>query len=131
MLRQRPYLRQAVTITGLGCELFEKVHENVEYIFMAFANHFPADSLEGWQGSTHNGQKALDFHARYFDRKGGTADDTIPFSPLEDPEGVLEAMIGDGFFHGQDNAVEYLKRVIAKDGSIKCVTFDMSQQNEL
>jgi hypothetical protein len=124
MTRQRPYIRQAVTITGLGCELFEKVHENVEYIFMAFANHFPVDSLEGWQGNSYNGQKALDFHARYFDRRGIAADESnaIPFSALEDPEGILEAMVGDGFFHGPDNTVEYLKRVVMRDGSIRCVT---------
>ncbi|KDR65148.1 hypothetical protein GALMADRAFT_232988 [Galerina marginata CBS 339.88] len=121
MTRQRPYIRQAATITGLGSEAFNKLHENIELIFMAFANTFPADSLDGWQGSGFNGLKAVDFHARYFDRRGPATDESedIPFSPLEDPEEVLAGMVGDGFFHGRDNAVNYVMRSITREGMVR------------
>lgn len=121
MIKQRPFLRQQANITGLGSPLFEQYIEKTIQIHIAFANNFPDDALEHWQYGNYAGSKSLEAQTRYFDRRGASTDptDTISFDHFVDPEGVLQSMIGDGFYHGTDNHVDYKSRIITTEGSVK------------
>lgn len=121
MAKQRPFIRQQVNITGVGSVQFEESVEKIIQIHIAFANNFPDDMLDQWQYGDFTGFKTLDARTRYFDRRSPFAEQTesIPFNDLIDPEGVLQSMIGDGFYHGEDNHVDYKSRIISLDGSVK------------
>lgn len=121
MVKQRPYIRQQVNITGVGNAEFEESVEKMIQMHIAFANNFPDNMLEPWQYGDFAGFKTLGAQTHYFDRRGRSADQTraMPFDKLVDPEGILRSMIGDGFYHGEDNHVDYKSRIISPEGSIK------------
>jgi hypothetical protein len=121
MVKQRPFIRQQVNITGLGSAQFEESVEKLIQIHVAFANIFPDDMLDHWQYGDCAGFKTLEAQTRYFDRRSASAQqiEAIPFDKLIDPEGVLQSMIGEGFYHGLDNHVDYKSRVISPEGSVK------------
>jgi len=120
MVRQRPYLRQAATVTGLGCEDFEKSVSNMDKIFVLFANHFEPGALDKWNPGFFETFRVIDTHTRYFDRpKTDSAVSAVPFTDFEDPNGFLNDMQDDGFVHSEKNVVEYIARYInGKDGTV-------------
>ncbi|KAF8867578.1 hypothetical protein CPB84DRAFT_1757300 [Gymnopilus junonius] len=58
--RYHPYMRQEVTITGLGSEIFETCYKNIQQIYMAFSNTFPEGTLDGWQHTTFSTFNAIE-----------------------------------------------------------------------
>ncbi|KAF8972598.1 hypothetical protein BDZ97DRAFT_1649572, partial [Flammula alnicola] len=121
MARQRPYIRQAVTVTGLGCDFFDSSRRGIEELYILYANNFPVDSLDGWQCGTYENFSSIDVHARYFSRITNNNDgaDAVPFNSMVDPDGTLNSMIGDGYYHGPENMVEYRSRCIGRDEAVK------------
>lgn len=121
MIKQRPFIRQQVNITGLGSAQFEESIEKIIQIHVAFMNNFPDDTLDQWQYGDFAGFKTLDAQTRYFDHRSVSAEqaEIIPFDKLIDPQGVLRSMIGDGFYHGVDNHVDYKSRIISPEGNVK------------
>ncbi|KAF8875738.1 hypothetical protein CPB84DRAFT_1689515 [Gymnopilus junonius] len=121
MKRFRPYMRQGVTITGIGSQTFEKCYENIQHIFVAFSNIFPEGTLEEWHGTMFGASQAFETGARYFSRVTATMDRTmsIPFGDLVDPEGILERLVDDTYIHGPDNHVDYIWRIVTKEGAIQ------------
>lgn len=112
-------MRQSVTVTGLGCEFFDRSHENVQQIYMAFANIFPPRTLEDWQDTKFEGHCAFDSNARYFSRVTANTNKamSIPFGDHVDPEDVLEKLVDNDYIHGPDNHVEYKWRVMTREGA--------------
>ncbi|KAF8881522.1 hypothetical protein CPB84DRAFT_1687180, partial [Gymnopilus junonius] len=104
------YMRQGVTITGIGSQTFEKCYENIQHIFVAFSNTFPEGTLKEWHGTMFGASQAFETGAHYFSRVTATMDRTmsIPFGDLVDPEGILERLVDDTYIHGPDNHVDYI-----------------------
>ncbi|KAH9480997.1 hypothetical protein JR316_0005515 [Psilocybe cubensis] len=67
-VKQQPYLRTAIAITGLGDIVFNKVMEKLEEVFLRFANNFPADSVSGYDPVLHKdtGFNVFHAHSQYF-----------------------------------------------------------------
>ncbi|KAF9470570.1 hypothetical protein BDN70DRAFT_902002 [Pholiota conissans] len=106
--RIRPHLRQAITITGLGSDLFDNYVQNMEHIYLTFSNHFPDGKLDKWEPAMYQGVMAFDAHARYFTQKHFVpSSESIPFHSTVDPDGNLESMRGEDMVHAADNEVDY------------------------
>lgn len=121
MNKQRPFVRQQVNIMGYGSAQFEESVEKMIQIHITFANNFPDDMVDQWCYGDFAGFKTLEAQTRYFDRRSTSSEQTesVPFDKLMDPDGVLQSMIGDGFYHGADNHVDYKSRMISPEGSVK------------
>ena len=111
MIRARPHIRQAVTLTGLGSDRFSEAVKAIERVVIQFMNKLPPDSLESWQPSKSQNADAFDAGSRYFinARVAGAAE-RGPFDALADPNGVLAAMVDEDFIHIIDNDVQYYAR---------------------
>ncbi|KAH9477928.1 hypothetical protein JR316_0010160 [Psilocybe cubensis] len=127
-VKQQPYLRTAIAITGLGDIVFNKVMEKLEEVFLRFANNFPADSVSGYDSVLHKNTGFNVFHAhrQYFTKVSAYQDksDNIGFHPLVDPDNVLASMVGDSFIHAIDNKVQFLRREILPDGTARYYSYN-------
>ncbi|KAH9474375.1 hypothetical protein JR316_0012833 [Psilocybe cubensis] len=127
-VKQQPYLRTAIAITGLGDIVFNKVIEKLEEVFLHFANNFPADSVSGYDPVLHKdtGFNVFHAHSQYFTKVSAYQDksDNIGFHPLVDPDNVLASMVGDSFIHAINNKVQFLRREILPDGTARYYSYN-------
>lgn len=118
--KQRKYIRQAVTLTGLSTATFQQGVNNVAHAYMMFMNNFPDGIIESWQTSMFEGHVALEMYARYFtERRLAPQESHLEYGYMVDPDGVLSAIQGSDFIHGPDNYVEYLELGKTKEGQAK------------
>ncbi|KAF9563137.1 hypothetical protein CPC08DRAFT_633200, partial [Agrocybe pediades] len=118
MVRQRPYIRQGVTVTGLGTEYFVKCIQGMENIYLAFANTMSEGSMDEWNPSSYKDYQAIESHSRYFSKAApNSISASVAFTSLEDPSGVLQSMESDEFIHTADNVVEYRSRFVNQQTS--------------
>lgn len=120
--RQRAYLRQSISLSGLGSKSFSSAIENIQEIHEMFGRTFAAGTLEPWVPNDFEGNQTIDAANRYFTpRPQATQDQIIPFSPLVDPNSILTtAMARDGTFtHTIDNEVDYYELMIDNEGLIR------------
>lgn len=112
--RQQParyrYLRQSVTITGLGTDAFTDAINAGRDIHRLFDRWFPEGKLEDWVSDTSTCE--ISAANRYF-----TPKDEVPpgechvaFGKQADPQGILEDMAKEGYVHTEDNVVQYFAR---------------------
>ncbi|KAF8867494.1 hypothetical protein BD779DRAFT_1685747 [Infundibulicybe gibba] len=111
--RQYKFLRQSVGLTGLGSPTFDAAVEATHQIFETFQRQFQEGALEVWQGDvwetpSHQSHPSLPTSNRYLTpRRDAPHMEHIPFESSVDPHGHLEAMLKDGYVHGEENIVEY------------------------
>ena len=112
------FLRQGITITGLGTPTFERSVNAAKVIYEMFQRQYPQGKLESWNPGTHRGCTTLEMSNRYFTPKRDAPDmEHIPFDKLVDPFGVLETMIESGYTHGEENKVRYFARETDEEGN--------------
>jgi hypothetical protein len=105
------YLRQGLTLTGLGSATFDDAVSSAQEIYEIFQRHFSEGQLEGWHPSKHGRHLALDTSNRYFTPKRDAPNmEHLPFDDLVDPRGILEEMVKSGYVHGEENVVQYFIR---------------------
>lgn len=110
--RRRLYARQAVTLTGLSSDIFQKAITNLREILTTITGHFPDDSVNHWEPATYEGHLALDIHTRYFtSRRNAPNETSLPFMKGVDPDGILALARKQDLIHGPDNQVQYLKMI--------------------
>ena len=120
--KQRPFLRQSVSLSGLGSQSFSSAIEAIQEIHQMFGRTFAAGTLEQWTPNEFEGTQAIDVANRYFTpRHQATQDQITPFSPLVDPDSVLTtAMECDGTYtHTIDNEVDYYELMNDSKGLIR------------
>jgi hypothetical protein len=113
-------MRQAVTISGLGTQRFNKGIENMELMFLRFYEMHHEDQLHPWESTVFGSYPAMDASARYFTpayRRDGAASER--FSEVMDPDGVLNGMIDDSFVHTSENNVHYLQMIPDPQGKAR------------
>ena len=129
------YLRQSITLTGLGSPTFSSALSAVKTIHDRFDRQFEEHALQPWtENEMVDGiSKSLDLSNRYLTPAtdaGGMRD--IPFLPGVDPRGILRSMAqGDGtqsYIHTEDNQVHYFSTCRDNEGARKCVKLTISQQ---
>ncbi|KAF8870508.1 hypothetical protein BD779DRAFT_1455315 [Infundibulicybe gibba] len=106
--RQYKYLRQSISITGIGSPTFGAAVEATHLIFDMFQRQFQEGALAVWETPSHQSYPTLPMSNRYLTpRRDAPHMEHIPFEAEVDPHGYLESMIKDGYIHGEENNVEY------------------------
>jgi len=117
------YLRQAVTLTGLGSPTFSNACTVAQGIHSRFDREFPEGALQPW--STSKGEMdTLDLSNRYFTPVSeATGQEGDEYQPGVDPKGVLRSMERHGgtqvYIHADDNVVRYYTTCTEDSGNKK------------
>ncbi|KAF8872048.1 hypothetical protein BD779DRAFT_1453279 [Infundibulicybe gibba] len=111
--RQCKFLRQSVSLTGLGSPMFDAAVEATHQIYDMFQRQFQEGALEVWhtdvwQTPSHQSHLSLPMSNHYLTpRRDAPRMEHIPFETEEDPHGYLESMFKEGYVHGEENIVGY------------------------
>lgn len=120
--RQRNFFRQAVILTGLGCESFCQAVQSIYEIHQIFSRTFEVGSIEGWSTSTFEGHEAIDMSNRFFTpRQHATSNQITTFTRAVDPDNILKEAMNqdDKFTHTTDNEVDYYELMTDSEGIIR------------
>ena len=122
------FLRQAVTLSGLGSPTFKNALMAANEIFGRFDRQFSEGILDSWDSSPvdDNEFPCLNLSHRYLTPANEAHGlEAIPFHKGVDPRGILQNMAkGDGsttHVHTEDNQVQYFSMKRDAEGSIKSV----------
>ncbi|KAJ7122505.1 hypothetical protein C8R43DRAFT_1136140 [Mycena crocata] len=114
---------QQVTLTGLGCVLFEDSVQKILELHDLFGRYFQGDDLVNWAPYSRGEDPILSASNRFLTSADENPDAvSIAFNPGVDPVGALSKHLNQGgrFLHTEDNVVSYFRRVETKDpGKIK------------
>ena len=114
------FLRQGVTITGLGTPMFEKAAEAAQEVYEVLKREFLEGQLESWTAGDFRGHYALGISNCYFTpAKDAKNMVHIPFDSVVDLRGILANMAKAGYIHGEENVVQYYTREIDEQGKHK------------
>lgn len=112
--RQRSFLRQATTLSGLGSETFSQAITGIQDIHRQFSRTFSPGSLEPWVPNQFEGHEAVDTANCFFTpRSQAKTEEITPFSNNVDSDGILTNAMGqdDKFTHTIDNEVDYYEYI--------------------
>ncbi|KAF8329028.1 hypothetical protein F5887DRAFT_1081409 [Amanita rubescens] len=118
------YLRQSVSLTGLGTPTFEAAVKGILDVYSLFGGHVPRDKLKPCGCIDAYGEfTSIDSSNRYFSsiKDCGPTERQIPFSSDTDPYGILSNLENSGYVHNINNVVEYYERTILETGETKYV----------
>ncbi|KAF8324385.1 hypothetical protein F5887DRAFT_1086610 [Amanita rubescens] len=121
---RKRFLRQSVTLTGCGTPTFEQGLKTIMDVQALFDRHIPANKIDECT-FIDKCDKHLGIHLtnRYFTpRWESPAEEAVPFTTDVDPSGILAALAGHDFFHGEQNIVKYHDRQIVQGGAVKYET---------
>ncbi|KAF8875565.1 hypothetical protein BD779DRAFT_1450017, partial [Infundibulicybe gibba] len=114
--RRYKFLRQSISVTGIGSPTFGAAVEATHCIFDMFQRQFEEGALHVWETPSDQSHPTLLMSNRYLTpRRDALHMEHIPFEAEVDPHGYLESMIKDGYIHGEENNVEYYTQSI-KEG---------------
>ncbi|KIL56605.1 hypothetical protein M378DRAFT_89111, partial [Amanita muscaria Koide BX008] len=117
--KQIKYLRQSVSITGLGTSHFDASMKGLTNIYVLFSHFVPADKLQACAITGQYGKHAsIDTSNRYFTARN-TTEQHVPFTSKVDPNRILERAVGSVYVHSKHNIVRYYERVKSMDSKIK------------
>ncbi|KAG6381588.1 hypothetical protein JVT61DRAFT_184 [Boletus reticuloceps] len=84
------YLRQAVTLTGLGTSIFETAIETVRGAHTHLARNYPAGRVTPWKPERFKGQDVLEISNRYLtSRHRQSPSPIVAFQCGVDPKNIL------------------------------------------
>lgn len=114
---QAKYLKQAISLTGLGTSKFEDTVEGLTKIFDLYSHSFEENQLNVWTTTEFSGHSAIDMATRYFTPIQDAPDKaSVPFKNNVDPAGLLTRLMGNTFIHGSDNEVLFFRKKETGDG---------------
>ena len=114
------YLRQGISITGLGAPSFDAANGAVQDIHEIFRQGIYDGRLEDLSTAKYREYSALDLSNRYFTPKQSAPYmEHVPFDEKVDPRGFLEEMCRTGYVHGEENIVHYYCRHVDEQGKTK------------
>jgi len=113
------FLRQGVSLTGLGGNGTDRIFEKVAQVQGLFKRTFGDRLQECSIFSSFKGYAALDMSNRYFMPRGDADDNDIcDLGQAVDPQGYLANLADSSFVHTVDNKVSYYeRRKTRKDGN--------------
>ena len=117
--KQAKYLRQSISVTGLGIPEFETNIKGLADIYSAFARCVMLDKLApSGIVDEYNKQSSIELSNRYFtSKKEALLEDCIAISTDIDPQGLLVQAAGNNYVHTEQNAVKYYMRTKEKDNN--------------
>ncbi|KDR79834.1 hypothetical protein GALMADRAFT_62586, partial [Galerina marginata CBS 339.88] len=121
--RQMKYVRQSVTLTGLGSPAFDAVSVNVAEVHTLFGRIVGADRLQECSiYTTFEGGAAVEMSNRYFTpSKEAESGAARILSEEIDPLGILTQAAGTEYIHTEDNEVCYYERQGKNEDNYKFV----------
>ncbi|KAK0459886.1 hypothetical protein IW261DRAFT_1578257 [Armillaria novae-zelandiae] len=90
-------LSQSITVTGLGCALFNDAITTLQEMKLTAEREFKHGMLDKWTPSTYQGFPE------------GVQHEAVPFSNDIDPVGILQCLGKTDMVHTEDNVVQYFK----------------------
>ena len=101
------FMRQSVSLTGLGTERFKSNMTSINNIQLAFMREFEDNALSSSYGSS----ESIDISNRYFVTRTKAPDASpVEFHPSIDPTGELRRLASIYFIHTEDNQVQYFEK---------------------
>lgn len=112
------YIKQAVTLTGLGSVEFDKSVAGIYSVAEFLGRQLVEGDLNDWVPTHVESHVGVQAGNRYFQWKNSpNAGEAVEFQPMVDPRGVLARMAGENFVHTIDNEVEYRDCIVGEQGS--------------
>ena len=117
--KQAKYLRQSISVTGLGIPEFEKNIKGLADIYSAFGRCVMVDKLApSGIVDEYNRHRSIEISNRYFtSRKEALAEECVPISTDIDPHGLLVQAAGNNYVHTEQNIVKYYMRTKENDSN--------------
>ncbi|KAF8121665.1 hypothetical protein EV363DRAFT_1437232 [Boletus edulis] len=104
------YLRQAVTLAGLGTSTFENAIETVRGAHTHLACNYSAGRVTPWKPEKFRGQDVLELSNRYLtSRHRQSTSPVVAFQRGVDPKNFLSCLASDQYDHLEENQVMYYK----------------------
>jgi hypothetical protein len=106
------YLKQGLTLTGLGTDTFSKAMENAARLYANFSRYVGENDLQpiGFVEADRTGA-TMTVSNRYFtSRNEDPYGKNLPIGASIDPSGILASCVGPDLFHGEDNSVQYFQK---------------------
>ena len=125
------YLRQSISLTGLGTPTFNASLQGVLNVFTLFSNHVPRDALNNCENicNSYGNHPGIDISNRYFSSiKNTPMEKRIPFEQHEDPHGILARLETPNYVHSNLNKVEYFERISKANGEMKYAVFYLQME---
>ncbi|KAF8333773.1 hypothetical protein F5887DRAFT_1079945 [Amanita rubescens] len=116
------YLRQNVSLTGLGSPTFEKALKGILDIYSLFRGHVPREKLKPCSCIDSYGEyTSIESSCRYFSsiKDCGPKEKHIPFGSEIDPYGILSSIENTSYVHIYDNVVQYYERSTSDTGEMR------------
>ncbi|KAF8883848.1 hypothetical protein BD779DRAFT_1674379 [Infundibulicybe gibba] len=106
------YIRQGVSISGLGTTSFMNAIDSLKKIYALFSRSVGSTNLQSGTPTTTLGDyPTIEAFNRYFTaKKAGAREREYALSVDVDPFGTLAGALGTGYYHGEDNIVNYYER---------------------
>ncbi len=122
-MKQIKYLRQSISLTGLGTPHFESSIKAILDIYALFSRSVPREKLQQCSFIDRYGTySGIEMSNRYFSpKKDFPTSKSVPFSSDIDPKGILTRAAGTNFIHAEQNVVSYYECSVASDGNTRCV----------
>jgi hypothetical protein len=115
---QYKYLRQSVTIMGLGMPSFGNAMKSTHKVFDLFQRQFSEGQIELWHTSLYSTHDSIELSNCYLMPKRDAPDMAhMPFSEDVDPQGILADMARSDYVHGEENEDSYYKCEIDTEGN--------------
>lgn len=105
-------MSQQITISGIGCAVFEKAINNLKQIETMYERYFNKGAINSFRTPNSNVGSQLILSNRYFSSLNEEPDaESIPFGPGVDPLGQLEKIMQGHLVHTSNNRVYYFKKI--------------------
>ncbi|KAH7907847.1 hypothetical protein BJ138DRAFT_1116335 [Hygrophoropsis aurantiaca] len=106
--QQMRHIRQSVTLTGLGHQVFEQAVTTLYGINTLLERLEPPGTVEKWKPSDYAGFTAINLQNRYFTPKRfANGLPSIPFDDMNDSNRYLRSCNNPDFVHTEENNVEF------------------------
>jgi hypothetical protein len=118
--RQVRYLRQRVSLTGLGTSDFDESIQGIMDVHTTFARCVPLNKLAPCGiVDDFDGYGTIELSNRYFTlKKDAATQEQVPFSTDIDPFRFLAIAAGHQYVHTEENVVRYYACEMDKEGQV-------------
>ena len=130
--RHVKYLRQSVSLTGLGTSLFDTAIDGLADVYAAYSEFIslpklaPCGIVDEYDRFT-----TIELSNRYLTSKRTTpTHEHIPFNPDVDPQGLLTSAAGNAYIHTEHNVVKYYESVREHQNKIRWVKTTTQRQKD-
>ena len=104
------YLKQSMTLAGLGCTEFDEAIATIRGAYMRLTHNYAPGSMQPWQPENFHGQCMLDLSNRYLMSQHWLyPSPMVPFQPGVNPNNVIAWLAAYKFSHLEENWVGYYK----------------------